>query len=264
MRKETDLLKIKGLILDMDGVLWRELTPIVDLPATFAAIRQRNLRVVLATNNSSKTPLAYQSRLHSLGVELDQSQILTSSLAVADLLHRRFPNGGKIYLIGESGLQAALEERGFVISADNPLAVVVGIDRQINYEKLTAATLLIRSGIPFYATNPDRTFPTPEGLIPGAGAILAALETATDQQPIIAGKPHTALLEVSLQRLGTQPQETLMVGDRLETDILGGQNAGCQTALVLSGVATHAQALQMQPPPDYIADNLYELIQALD
>jgi 4-nitrophenyl phosphatase len=140
---------------------------------------------------------------------------------------------------------------------------VAGIDRQISFEKLKIATLLIRSGVPFYGTNPDRTFPTPEGLIPGAGAILAALETACDQAPIIAGKPHTALLEVSLERLGTRPEETLMVGDRLETDILGGQKAGCKTALVLSGVSTRAQAQQMKPPPDFISETLQTLVQIL-
>jgi 4-nitrophenyl phosphatase len=261
MEKDMDLPNIKGLILDMDGVLWREKAPIIDMPTTFAAIQQRNLKVVLATNNSTKSPAAYQSLIRSFGVELEEWQILTSSLAVADLLHRRFPEGGPVYIIGESGLEEALLKRGFILSAQNPVAVVAGIDRQISFEKLKIATLLIRSGVPFYGTNPDRTFPTPEGLIPGAGSILAALETATDQSPIIAGKPHTALLEVSLERLGTRPEETLMVGDRLETDILGGQKAGCKTALVLSGVSTYAQAIQMQPPPDFITETLQTLVQ---
>jgi 4-nitrophenyl phosphatase len=258
-----DLSNIRSLILDMDGVLWRENSPVVDLPKTFSAIRQRNLKVVLATNNSTKTPSAYQFLLRNYGVELEERQILTSSLAVANLLHRRFPNGGPVYIIGEDGLQQALQDRGFFVSEESPLAVVAGIDRQINFQKLKIATLFIRSGIPFYGTNPDRTFPTPQGLIPGAGAILAALETASDQQPIIAGKPHPALLEVSLERLGTRPEATLMVGDRLETDILGGQRIGCKTALVLSGVSTYAQAIATQPPPDVITANLFELIQLL-
>jgi 4-nitrophenyl phosphatase len=256
-----DFTNIKGLILDMDGVLWRERAPVIDMPATFAAIHQRNLKVVLATNNSTKSPAEYQAHIRSFGVELEEWQILTSSLAVADLLHHRFPAGGAVFIIGESGLEDALVKRGFSISSQNPVAVVAGIDRQISFDKLKTATLLIRSGVPFYGTNPDRTFPTPQGLIPGAGSILAALEAATDQSPIIAGKPHTALLEVSLERLGTRPEETLMVGDRLETDILGGQNAGCKTALVLSGVSTLAQAQQMQPPPDFISDTLQTLVQ---
>jgi 4-nitrophenyl phosphatase len=111
MEKEMDLPNIKGLILDMDGVLWREKTPIIDMSTTFAAIRQRNLRVVLATNNSTKSPAAYQSLIRSFGVELEEWQILTSSLAVADLLHRRFPGGGPVYIIGESGLEEALLDR---------------------------------------------------------------------------------------------------------------------------------------------------------
>jgi 4-nitrophenyl phosphatase len=124
--------------------------------------------------------------------------------------------------------------------------------------------LLIRRGIPFFFTNPDRTFPTPEGIIPGAGAILAALETATDVSPIIAGKPGTTLFDFALERLGTLPQETLVVGDRLETDILGGQRAGCKTALVLSGIATQEEANAWQPYPDLVINELSDLLKALD
>lgn len=255
-----DLSQIKGVILDMDGVLWREKSPLIDMPATFNEMLRRGWKIVLATNNSTKTPAAYQALIRDFGVELEESQILTSSQAVADLLHRKFPMGGPVYVIGETGLQVALAERGFYLTDSYPVAVVVGIDRQITFEKLRTATLLIRAGAKFYATNPDRTFPTPEGLIPGAGALLAALEASTDQTPIIAGKPHPAILEVALQRLGTRPAETLMVGDRLETDILGGQNAGCKTALVLSGVTTREMALQVQPGPDFIAEDLHQLV----
>ena len=131
---------------------------------------------------------------------------------------------------------------------------------QINYEKLTTATLLIRSGLPFYATNPDKTFPTPQGLVPGAGAIIAAVQAATDIEPIIAGKPQPTMLQVALERLETPALQTLAVGDRLETDILGGVNAGCRTALVLSGVATLDDLAHFDPKPDLVARDLAQVL----
>ena len=156
-----DLPNIKGLILDMDGVLWRERAPVIDMPATFAAIRHRNLKIVLATNNSTKSPVAYQSLIRSFGVELEEWQILTSSLAVADLLHRRFPTGGPVYIIGESGLEEALLERGFFLSIQNPVAVVAGIDRQISFEKLKIATLFnpLRVAILWNESGPNFSHP---------------------------------------------------------------------------------------------------------
>jgi 4-nitrophenyl phosphatase len=137
------------------------------------------------------------------------------------------------------------------------------MDRGINFEKMKRATSMIRSGIPFYATNPDRTYPTPAGLIPGAGALIGALEIATDVTPVIAGKPNPTLYEFALQRLKTPAAETLVVGDRLETDILGGQKLGCPTALVLSGIATRAQAEIHKPPVDLIVSDLEHLVEYL-
>jgi 4-nitrophenyl phosphatase len=134
------------------------------------------------------------------------------------------------------------------------------MDRSLTYAKLSKATLLIRSGVPFYGTNPDRTFPTPEGLVPGSGAILAFLETASDVKPILGGKPSPAMMDLAMQRLGTSPQQTLAVGDRLETDVLGGQNAGCRTALVLSGVATLQDLENWSPKPDLVAKDLAQLV----
>ncbi|HZU85950.1 MAG TPA: HAD-IIA family hydrolase [Anaerolineaceae bacterium] len=253
--------KIRALILDMDGVLWQENEPIGDLPRIFALIRSLGLKVTLATNNSTRTVAQYQDRLESLGVSVEPWQIVTSGIATAELLARRFPNGGPVYLVGEAGIKEALEQKGFYLADENVLAVIAGIDRQISFEKLRRATLLIRRGAPFYGTNPDRTFPTPEGLILGAGAILAALETATDISPIIAGKPEKFMMEVCLSLMGTVAQETLVVGDRLETDILSGQNCACRTALVLSGVTSLAQAQAWRPQPDLIVANLQTMLE---
>jgi len=255
-----DLDNIKALVLDMDGVLWRENEAIGDLPATFSKFEKERLQVLMATNNATKTPDQYVQKLASMGVQVSRDQIITSSMGVAYLLKKRFPERGSIYVVGEIGLTTALEEAGFTISEEHPVAVVAGMDRQISYTKLKRATLLIRSGVPFYGTNPDRTYPTPEGIIPGAGAILSALVTATDVEPIIAGKPNPTLYEFALEKLGTKPEETLAVGDRIETDILGGQRAGLRTALVLSGIATFEEGLAWNPRIDLIVPQLGDLL----
>jgi 4-nitrophenyl phosphatase len=136
----------------------------------------------------------------------------------------------------------------------------MGMDREISFQKAAEATLLVRAGIPFYATNPDKTFPTPRGQVPGAGAWYSIIVTATNVQPIVAGKPFPFLMDLSLERLGTKKEETLVVGDRLETDIAAGQGVGCPTAVVLSGVSTREQAATWNPPPTIIAADLGELI----
>lgn len=255
---------IKALILDMDGVLWRESAPIGDLPRTFAGFEKAGLKVILATNNATRTPAQYIQKISGFGVDLQEEQIVNSAMGVAYLLHKRFPQGGPVYILGEIGLKTALQDAGFYHSEEPGLAVIGSMDREITFWKMKTATLLIRSGIPFYFTNPDRTYPTPEGLIPGAGSILAALETATDVTPIIAGKPGTTLFDFALEKLGTRPSETLVVGDRLETDILGGQKAGCPTALVLSGIATRAEADRWTPRVDLVIEEIGDLLQALD
>ncbi len=255
---------IKALILDMDGVIWKGDAPIGDLPATFEKIRKRGLKFVFATNNGTKTPASYQEKLRGLGVEIEPEQVVTSAMGIAFLLAGKYPKGAKIFMIGEDGIRMALEEKGFEIlpveRAPEAQAVVMGIDRSINFEKIVEATLLVRAGIPFYTTNTDKTFPTPRGEIPGSGAWVSIVQTATGVEPIIAGKPFPYLVELSLEKLGTKKEETLMVGDRLETDIAAGQAVGCPTALVLSGVSAKSQAEAWQPAPDVIAENLSELI----
>jgi 4-nitrophenyl phosphatase len=145
--------------------------------------------------------------------------------------------------------------------ADEAQAVVVGVDRQINFEKMATATLLVRRGLPFYATNPDKTFPTPRGEIPGAGAWISVIITATDVEPIYAGKPAPYILELARERLGTEKNETLVVGDRLETDIVGGQAAGMPVALVLSGVSTREDGAAWMPHVDVMAEDLEKLVE---
>lgn len=256
---------IKALILDMDGVVWKADAPIGDLPAIFSRIRERGLKFVFATNNGTKTPEEYQQKLADLGVDIEPWQVVTSAMGIAFMLAQEFPRGTKIFMIGEDGIRVALEEKGFEIlsieDAPKAQAVVMGIDRGVNFQKIAEATLLVRAGIPFYTTNTDRTFPTPRGEIPGSGAWVSVITTATHVEPIIAGKPFPFLMELSLERLGTGKEETLVVGDRLETDIAAGQSVGCPTALVLSGVSSIEEARQWDPQPNVITDSLSTLVQ---
>jgi 4-nitrophenyl phosphatase len=255
---------IKALILDMDGVLWRGDAPIGDLAAIFRQINERGLGVVFATNNSIRTPAQYVERLRGFGVNCEEHQVVTSSLAVADLLARRFPPETPVYVVGEDGLRQAISERGFALldveTAELAQAVVMGIDRQINFQKLAEATLLVRRGVPFYASNPDKTFPTPRGEIPGAGSWYSIVVTASNIEPIVAGKPGPAMMELALQRLKLAPENVLVVGDRIETDILAGQAVGCPCALVLSGVSTRAESENLTPKIDLIAEDLATLV----
>ena len=264
--KTMTLSNIKALILDMDGVLWRDMLPIGELAAIFARIRDRNLKITIATNNSTKTVDEFIEILRAFGVELEPWQIITSSLATAHTLADQFSNGGPVFVIGENGILRTLEEYGFSTITDpadetRPIAVVVGFDRQFTYSKLRRATLHIRAGVPFWGTNPDKTFPTPQGLVPGAGSTQAAIQAATDVEPTIIGKPFPFIMQIALERLGTRPEETMVVGDRLETDVAAGQAAGCKTALVLSGVSTKEQAQTWQPAPTIIADDLSTLLE---
>ncbi|WKZ48708.1 MAG: HAD-IIA family hydrolase [Anaerolineales bacterium] len=255
---------IKALILDMDGVIWRSDAPIGDLPEIFKRIEARGLNYVFATNNGTKTPEQYVTTLEKLGVHVSTQQVITSAQGLAHLLSHTFKRGTKVFMIGEDGMSVALEEKGFEIlpveSAEEAQIVAMGIDREINFEKMREATLLVRRGVPFYATNPDKTFPTPRGEIPGAGAWISVITTATNVEPIYAGKPFPFMMELALERLGANKNETLVVGDRLETDIAAGQAVGCPCALVLSGVSTREQAEAWTPKIDFIADDLSSLV----
>ena len=255
------LSSIKALILDLDGVLWRDNQPIGDLPEIFRKVSDRGWKVVLATNNATRTLEQYVYRMASYGVTIQEWQIIHSGVAAAEHLKSLYPNGGPVFIMGEQGVTQALGEYGFFHSTENPIAVVAGMDRSLSYDKLRKASLFIRSGIPFIATNTDRTYPTQEGLVPGAGAIIAALEAASYVKPYVAGKPSPEMYRIALQRLNTNPGETLVVGDRPETDIAGAQALGCHTALVLSGVVNRNEAAQWNPPPDIIAPDLASIVQ---
>jgi 4-nitrophenyl phosphatase len=248
----------------MDGVVWKSDAPIGNLPEIFARIRERGLKFSFATNNGTKTPEEYQRKLARLGVKVDLEQIVTSALGIAFMLSQKYPKGTKVFVVGGDGVRVALKEKEFeILSVENaPEAevFVMGIDPEISFQKVSEATLLVRAGIPFYTTNTDRTFPTPRGEIPGSGSWLSVITSATGVEPISAGKPFPYLMELCLERLGTKKEETLVVGDRLETDIVAGQNVGSPTALLLTGVSTREQGEAWKPSPDIIAESLGELV----
>lgn len=251
---------IDAIILDMDGVLWRGNEAIGDLKIIFAEIDRIGWRVIFATNNATRTPLQYVELLASYCVKAETWQIVTSAAAVTHNLKQRFPTGAPIYIIGEQALIDACFEQGFYHSDTEAVAVVAGMDRKLTYEKLKLATLLLRNGIPFIGTNPDLTFPTPQGLVPGSGSILAALTAASGILPTIAGKPESTMYQIALDRLKIPASNVLVVGDRPETDIAGAQKIGCHTALVLSGVTNESQAHTWQPAPDIITLDLYSIV----
>lgn len=255
---------IRALILDMDGVLWRQNQPIGDLPAIFCQIKKHGLQVTLATNNASFSIDQYVQKLESFGVSLAPDEIINSSQVMLHYLNQQYPEGGNLYIIGEKGLHQTLTaNKKFNVSEENVLAVVVGMDLHLSFEKLCRATLLIRSGAAFIATNSDVTFPTPQGLTPGVGAVLAFLEASTSVKPMVVGKPAPEIYTMAMQRMGVTSKETLVVGDRLETDIAGAQKLGCPTALVLSGVTNVEAAQKWLPSPDLIALDLTEVLKRL-
>lgn len=255
--------EITAIVSDMDGVLWRGDQPLPGLSEFFAFLRQRELPFMLATNNSSKSPAEYVAKLKRMGVEgVPENAILTSGIATAVYLSERYPAGTRVYVVGGNGLRQAMMDAGFILADSGVEIVVAGLDRQMTYDTLEEATFMIRNGAQFVGTNPDVTFPTERGQAPGAGSLLAALAAATGCQPLVIGKPYPPMFEAALERLGHPASHTLMIGDRLNTDIAGAANVGLQTALVLTGIATESDLVGASPRPDAIYPDLLALIEA--
>ena len=248
----------------MDGVLWKENTPLADLSKIFQNLDSKNISYVFATNNSMKTPKSYQDKLSEFGVIVSQEQIITSGTTLAKYMKQYFPDGGPVFIIGEAGLIEPLNQIGFFHQAENVIAVAGGLDKTINYEKLSQATLnLSDENVSFFFSNIDPTYPSPKGNIPGAGSILAILETASNRKAVVTGKPEKFMFQQALDFLGKQPNETLVIGDRLTTDILGGINAQCKTALLLSGVTNKADLNASNIKPDIISADITSIIEEM-
>lgn len=258
---------VQALIVDMDGVLWEGNRALPGLSGFFAAIRQRGLRVVLATNNASQTPEQYVAKLASFGVTVDVAEVMTSAMATAEVLSKRALPSRKAFVIGGDGIRRAMELAGFELLGlyeKDAAVVVVGMDRGLSWDKLATATLNIRAGSAFVGTNPDVTVPSEHGTTHGNGAILAALTAATGLAPEIIGKPEPTMYQLTLAHLGVAPEHALAVGDRLDTDILGANRAGMDSVLVLSGVSTRADLAASPARPSVVMADILELTEWLN
>ena len=255
------LTPLRYLITDMDGVLWRGREPLPGLVEFFQFLRRQGIQFVCATNNASTLPEKLAERLQGWGTDVKPEEIVTSSIATADYLAANFPAGARVYVVGMEGLRVPLLQRGFEIAEDRVAAVVAGIDWHLTYDEIKRAALNIRAGAAFIGTNGDRTFPSSEGIIPGAGAILAAIETGTGVKPIVMGKPEAYLYVAAMNRMHAVPEQTLVLGDRLETDILGAARLKLKSALVLSGVTTREQLTVSDYQPDGVYEDITDLRQ---
>jgi 4-nitrophenyl phosphatase len=266
MKPSSPAAAINALILDIDGTLLWGNTPIPGILALFECLQTAHTPFVIASNNATKSPADYQTKLATHGVNIDTAAILTAGTATATWLQRELMPGAALYVIGETALRQALRAAGFVLQQDaaEPVdAVVVGGDATLTYEKLKHAALLLQRGARFVGTNPDVVYPTEEGLIPEAGTTLAALQAATGVSPTIIGKPERHLFDLALARLGRRPAETAVVGDRLETDIRGGQRAGLKTILTTTGVDNEKSIVEKGIEPDWVVSGPDQLVNFL-
>lgn len=257
---------ISGIIIDMDGVLWHGNNPIDGLVDFFLTLRDLSLPFILATNNASLTQQQYVDKLSKMGVSVHINEVLTSSMATASYLAKHQPaNKRRVFVIGEEGLKQPLTENGFVLTElyqvnqidkgiieEGADIVVSGLDRQLSWDKLATATLNINAGAQFYATNSDVTLPTELGEVMGNGGTIAALEAATGVKAISIGKPEPILYQQALEMLGTTPQNTIALGDRLNTDILGAVNAGLRSILVLTGISSEEDIADVSYKPTWV------------
>jgi 4-nitrophenyl phosphatase len=261
------LREAKAWIFDMDGVLYRGAEVLPGVKELLDALTLRERPVMLATNNSMSTPEAYERKLAAMGFDVPASAVITSALATRDYLLQTLPEGAGIYVIGMPALREQLFEgtsfHPVQYGEEQPAAVVIGLDLEFTYAKLKAAHEAIQRGALFIATNADTTLPTEAGLVPGAGSIVAAVEAASGQQPIVIGKPETPMLQMAMVRMGAQPAETVMLGDRLDTDILAGERAGMSTVLVLTGVSTREDLSSAEALPDVVVSDLPSLVEAI-
>lgn len=251
---------IRNLLIDMDGVLWRGDEPMPGLHRFFAFLRRHDIAFMLATNNATMTPEQHTLKLTRFGVTVPPDAVLTSALVVAAYLADVAPSGSRVYTIGEEGLDRALEEEGFILDDEDADYVVVGWDRELTFEKLRNASLLIHRGAAFVGTNPDPSFPTEQGPAPGNGATLAALEAATGVSPVVTGKPEPRMYEEALRRMDARPENTAMIGDRIDTDIAGAIPIGLTTVLTLSGIATRDDIENSRIKPDLVCEDLEALL----
>ncbi|MEW8977981.1 MAG: HAD-IIA family hydrolase [Symbiobacterium sp.] len=254
--------QFKGYIFDLDGTLYLGDHAIPGAPETLATLRRRGARIAFLSNKPIEPASNYAAKLNRLGIQAAVEEVLNSSIIMARYLSRHAP-GAKVYLIGEEPLAEELRKRGIQIVTD-PLDcqyVVVSWDRQFTYKKLNDALQAIRNGAHFIATHPDRTCPVAGGEVADAGGMIGAVEGVTGQKvELVTGKPSPITVQEAMDLLGLQPHECIMVGDRLETDMRMGREAGMATALVLTGITRREQVEQSPWKPDYVLNSVADLV----
>jgi glycerol 3-phosphatase-2 len=249
-----------AILFDLDGVLYRGAEPIPAAAETIERLRRLGKRIAFVTNNAARTPASVVSHLGSVGIVAAIEEVQTSAMATAELLARR--GVATAFVVGEEGLRSALTDAGIRVRDGEPdrvEAVVVGWDRSVDYAKLRTASILLQRGAAFVASNPDASFPAADGTAwPGAGALVAAIETTTGMRAEVVGKPHAPLLQAALTRAGGG--RPLLVGDRLDTDIAGARALSWDSVLVLTGISTRDDVTSSGIEPTYILDTVADLV----
>jgi NagD protein len=249
--------------MDMDGVLVREQDRIPGANEFLTRLRELDLPFLVLTNNSIYTQRDLAARLHRTGLDVPEDSIWTSALATAQFLGDQRP-GGTAFVIGESGLTTALHDHGYVITERDPDYVVLGETRTYSFERITQAIRLVADGSRFIATNPDNVGPTPDGPLPATGSVAALISRATGVDPYYVGKPNPLMMRSALNAIQAHSETTAMIGDRMDTDIVAGLEAGLETILVLSGVTVPGEAERYSYRPSRIVDSVAELIEGLE
>src|SRR5690348_14982228 len=255
--------EIRSWLMDMDGVLVHEEDAIPGADQWIARLREREIPFLVLTNNSIYTRRDLAARLRASGLEVPEESIWTSALATARFLEDQRP-GGSAFVIGEAGLTTALHDAGYTLTDRDPDYVVLGETRTYSFERITRAIRLIAAGARFIATNPDTTGPTPDGPLPATGSVAALISRATGVEPYYVGKPNPLMMRSALNALDAHSETTAMIGDRMDTDIVSGLEAGMETVLVLTGVTTRELAERFAYRASRIVDSVGDLAGELE
>jgi NagD protein len=251
---------VEAWMTDMDGVLVHEGSIIPGADLFVKRLRETGTPFLVLTNNSIYTPRDLQFRLRTTGIDLPVESIWTSALATATFLDQQRP-GGSAYVVGEAGLTTALHEIGYVLTETAPDYVVLGETRTYSFEAVTTAIRLVEAGARFVATNPDATGPSNEGSLPATGSVAALITRATGVEPYFVGKPNPLMMRAALNRLGAHSETTVMIGDRMDTDVVAGLEAGMRTVLVLTGIM-RADGVDRYPyRPNRVVSSIAELVE---
>ena len=255
----SDRRDIECWLTDMDGVLVHENRPIPGASELLEQWRNEGKPYLVLTNNSIFTPRDLSARLRASGLIVPEDSIWTSALATADFLHSQLP-GGSAFVIGEAGITTALHEAGFIMTESDPDYVVIGETRNYSFEAITKAIRLINDGARFIATNPDATGPSADGPMPATGAISALITKATGKDPYVVGKPNPMMFRSAMNKIGAHSENTGMIGDRMDTDIVAGIEAGLHTILVLTGISDQTEIDRYPFRPDEILTSVADLV----